>query len=81
MNEIMIIIDSWQSGEIKKLISLIVFDSPGEVVKWLFYTLQQTMWPFVQSGRTKMVNPPTYKPQPHTKRERKKRKNQSLLYF
>jgi hypothetical protein len=33
MNEIMIIIDSWQSGEIKKLISLIVFDSPGEVVK------------------------------------------------
>lgn len=33
MNEIMIIIDSWQSGEIKKLISLIIFDSPGEVVK------------------------------------------------
>lgn len=33
MNEIMIIIDSWQSGEIKKLISLIVFDSPGELVK------------------------------------------------
>ncbi len=66
----MIIIDSWQSVE--KKISLTVFDSPGEPVKWFFIVAEEMGHENIvhrlrphgvraQSGRIKYLHAPNEK--------------------